>query len=1289
MADPGELHAEVLRQFGKVAKKLAAEDMTSLASLVRSRLDVELTDDSAPKIVRAAISLAITRGRRPLNEPAGALPAARAFFLLGDEPSQAEEQAIISANPKRRTPRGSQPYRFTWARWQELRAEHEGERSIPAPEERSGRARRDIYVAATTRALEEALATPWDLWAALSQDETNQIERSPALAALLSDSTAYERDVRIDPELQVVRSIEEQIADGVRTASPPWPRAIIGEAGSGKSTLLWALRQRLEADDGMLPILVGAPWLINYLSDNTPQALTGLLLEVRTSGQQPILLVDTVDLMLHDEATRQSLLNLIRALEAAGIVGIYSSRPQEAALLTHDELRRIDLAPYDDEELAGAVSALVARFCPHASSAAVLDRVRRAQARGLPVEDVCRSPLLLRMLFDLAAPIEPELADMDVTRLFAAYWERRVVRDARSEVDVRQRTSAATDLSPLAGRVGIGFLASGLPELAESALRDVVVRAGAAAELVAQGLDILLERGVLERSGERVGFFHQTMFEFAAAKGLLSRGNATALTILAQRSASNAGDLFVGSVLEQTLILAGDNPLMHEAASTAVEQLVATELASLASIALAAWAHHPSLLDTTGSRLSYISPEAAERAARLIPAIAGKSVGDAVSQLLLLWRRRDAPNVAIAVLEGLARIALRSPDVVAEALEYLDPVEALVQERAPGEVWEALQELLRTLAGSAPRLVRATLVASLTQANAGRRSLELASLAESWPMIGDEHLLREVARAIDADESDELTPASALGRIIAAEWTRTADPNAAAHALAELEQEGAGKELRLIDAARYSAVGAHLTALLAEGDADDLFLQLLDTRRPAARDWVAHHVLHDLLTAPEPAATRVRTVLRAELATVGADAQRGQLTDRQALILDAFTQSQTPQGLLAVVIPRQLERNDWTASNRLLRLLPLAAADGHENARQLMQHIARDPTRIPEGDIDALFSTLAARHIQDADTHTLMVTIALRRDRVQNLNALISSAPRRGAGINARVGELLEYSRRLLASDDGRRRADGGTVLAGLMAQADLTMDWPSLREVLESVRDHTHVLVPLIKNLWQQTPEGDVEPQLDFLRRYVRIEPDAVPPITRASPGTPVQIAAVAAEAYLRILGLRAGEDPAAWPFILALTLYELDSSEIHVTGMRFVIACDYLQRAGASRPKDAASQLFRLLEGIVNGEFVGVEKMLWRRELRNAIQHAMSGDSGRVIPTLTQLCKWLKDPDLIEVITRTLAETDYAHSREHLHRLVPELRRDASQAVLDIVRAHDRSFGTRAFPEIVFVTA
>ncbi|HTL42076.1 MAG TPA: ATP-binding protein [Pseudolysinimonas sp.] len=1281
------LSDEFAHQFDSTMPKLRAHDLPVLADRVRDRLGEELTDEIAPAIVKAALLLAVDADDPSAEEPPGALAGALAYFLLDRRPRPEEREAIRLANRPRSAPEGSQPFRFSWARWQQLRVERERQ-DVSAPQERSGRDRRQLYLAATSRAISAALDRPAELRAMLRRLAADT-SWSAELTALLAASDLYVRESALDPTLRIERTIEPALLEDIQDPAHPWQRAIVGDAGTGKSTLLWSLHQRLDEAGDWLPILVGASWLIDYLERNEPQSLIALLLEVRAADRQPILLVDTVDLMLHDESTRQPLLRLMHALVGVDIVGIYSSRPQEAALLTHDDLRRIDLAPYDDEELAGAVSALVTRFCPQASAAVVLDRVRRAQARGLPVEDVCRSPLLLRMLFDLAAPVEPELADMDVTRLFAAYWERRVVRDVRSEVDVRQRTSAATDLSPLAGRVGIGFLASGLPELAESALRDVVVRAGAAAEQVGEGLDILLERGVLERSGERVGFFHQTMFEFAAAKGLLSRGKATALTILAQRSASNAGDLFVGSVLEQTLILAGDNPLMHEAASTAIEQLVATELASLSSIALAAWAHHPSLLDTTGSRLRYVSPEAAERAARLIPAIASKSGGDAVSQLLLLWRRRSAPNVAVAVLEGLARIALRSPDVVAEALEYLDPVEALVQERAPGEVWEALQKLLRTLAGSAPRLVRATLVASLTRANAGRRSLELASLAESWPMIGDENLLREVARAVEADESDELTPASALGRIIAAEWARMTDPDAAVQALAELEQEGEGQELRLIDAARYSAVGAHLAALLAQGDADDLLLQLLDTSRPAARDWVAHHVLHDLLTAPEPAATRVRTVLRAELATVGADAQRGQLTDRQTLILDAFTQSLLPQGLLAVVIPRQLERNDWTASNRLLRLLPLAAADGHENARRLLQHIAHDPTRIRDDDIDALFSTLAARHIQDADTHTLMVTTALRGDRVQNLNALISSAPRRGAGINARVGELLEYSRRLLASDDGRRRADGGTVLAGLMAQADLTMDWPSLRDVLESVRDHTHVLAPLIKNLWQQTPDGDVEPQLDFLRHYVRIEPDAVPPITRAEPGTPVQIAAVAAEAYLRILGLRGGEDPDSWPFILALTLYELDSPEIHVTGMRFVIACDYLQRAGATRPKDAASQLFRLLEGIVNGEFVGVEKMLWRRELRNAIQHTMSGDSGRVITTLTQLCRLLRDPDLIEVIARTLAETDYAQSREHLHRLVPELKHDASRAVLDIVRAHDRSFGTRAFPEIVFVTA
>ncbi|MGE0308626.1 MAG: hypothetical protein AB7Q27_23065, partial [Acidimicrobiia bacterium] len=65
---------------------------------------------------------------------------------------------------------------------------------------------------------------------------------------------------------------------------------------------------------------------------------------------------------------------------------------------------------------------------------------------------------------------------------------------------------------------------------------------------------------------------------------------------------------------------------------------------------------------------------------------------------------------------------------------------------------------------------------------------------------------------------------------------------------------------------------------------------------------------------------------------------------------------------------------------------------------------------------------------------------------------------------------------------------------------------------------------------------------------------------------------------------------------------------------------------------------------------------------------------------------CSRLDDPDLIEVIIRTLAETDYARARDHLHRLVPKLRDNVSTRILDIVRAHDRSFGTRAFPEIAF---
>ncbi|MGE3795599.1 MAG: hypothetical protein AB7I38_16975 [Dehalococcoidia bacterium] len=1282
MVVSGILSDELARQFEDVSPKLRARDLPSLAAQIRDRLGEELTDETAPRIIEAAIRLAESEDR-PSEEPPGALEGVLAYFLLDRRPSLEERETIQVVNKPRAAPPGSQPFRFSWARWQQLRVERQRQ-DVKAPQERSGRDRRASYAAAMARAIAEALDRPAEL-RAMMQRLGAPTKWSAGMTALLAASGLYAREAGLDPELHVERTIEHDLIEDIRDPTHPWQRAIVGEAGSGKSTLLWSIHRQLTDAERTLPILVGASWLIDYLEHHAEQSLVDLLLEARAAGRTPILLVDTVDLMLHDDATRQPLLRLLQALAAVDIVGVYSSRPQEAALLTHDDLRRIDLGPYDDGELTGAVAALVARFCPQASAIAVLGRVRGAQARGLPVKDVCRSPLLLRMLFDLASPAEPELADMDVTRLFTAYWERRIVRDARSEADVRLRAYAATDLSPLAGRVGIGLLASGLPELAESALRDAVVSAGAAAETITEGIDILLERGVLERSGARVGFFHQTMFEFASAKGLLSRGNPTALTLLAQRTSSNAGDLFVGSVLEQTLILAGDNPLMHATASAAIESLLAAELPSLDSIALAAWAHHPSLLDTTGHRLRYISHEAAERASRLIPAIAGKSTGDAVSQLLLLWRRRSAPNVAIAVLEGLSRIALRSPDVVAEALEYLDPVEGLVQEGASGEVWAGLYELLRTLAATAPRLVRATLVASLTRADAGRRTLELENLAESWHAIGDEHLLREVSRAVDADDSEELTAARGLGRIVAQQWVRAGDSGAAERTLGELEQAVAGEALRLIDAARYSAVGVYLTTGLAEDDAAALLQRLLDLRRPDARDWVSHHVLHDLLSSPEPIGAIVRRVLTAELATIGVAAQRGDFTPRQTIILEGFTQSQLPPGLLAAVIPGHLERRDWMASHRLLRLAPLASGDGHEQARQLLRHIAHDPSRIKAEDINALFSTLAARNLQDDETHDLMITIALRADRVRDVTTLIASTSRRGARINARVGELLDYSRQLLAGESERQRADGASVLAGLMAQTDLTMDWPSLRAVLESV-DHPHVLVPLIKNLWQQTPQGDVRPQLEFLSGYIRIDPNSIPPVTRASPQTPVQVAVAAAEAYLRILGLRADWDEEAWPLIRALTLHELDSSEIHVTGVRFVIACDYLQRTGASHAHDAGRHLVRLLEGIAEGEFVGFDPVLWHRELRIAIQYSITGTSAFHVETFAGLCSRLDDPDLIEVIIRTLAETDYARARDHLHRLVPKLRDNVSTRILDIVRAHDRSFGTRAFPEIAF---
>ncbi|MET9562538.1 NACHT domain-containing protein [Streptomyces tauricus] len=1104
---------------------------------------------------------------------------------------------------------------------------------------------------------------------------------------LLAISAVYVRDIRIDSMLHVVRTLEPDLLEQLRNTSHPWPRVVVGEAGSGKSTLLWSLHQSLAAEPYTEPLLLPATWLLQDRSDEPAERLAGLLQKIARAGSRPVLLLDTADLMLHDEEARQRLLRLLNSVHTAGFSGLYSTRPQEAALLSDDNLRRYDLQPYDDAELDHAVAALVTRYCPDVPHAEVTRRIRQATARGLPVAEVCRSPLLLRMLFDLSAPAEPELGDVDVTRLFDAYWQRRVIRDARTDTETGLRARAAGNLSALAGHAAIGLLASGLPGLPAATLRETTaVAAGSSGDPASleEGLAILTERGVLVPGGEQVGFLHQTMFEFAAAKGLLARSDPATIGTLTARATSHGGDLFVGAVLEQVLILAGTNPLLQGAAHDAVNALVTSDSEAVQAIGLVAWGHYPALLDGATNALRTAGASALERTTRILPTIAAKPAGQTISQLLRIWQSTNESDVRTAVLDAFGRLALRTPRDVAEAVDYLEPLHTFAGTTVTPAMRRSFLGVLHAISSQARLLVRSTLVAMLMSSD-DRECVELEYLARQWPSIGDDRLLAEIVRTLDADGPPNHTVAAGFGNVIAAEWHRAGTWHGAepwADFLAHAINPGPAA-LTLRDEATLHAIGAFVVTTDDDRCIRVAIEALLDASDPRVRDLVSQSVLRGILASGSHATAVLETVARSSLATIGYAAQKGRIDERQQLLLDLLAQTHLPGTSIARFLPPHLETQDWKADHRLVRIASAAADHGHPTAQQLLEEVSRTPQTFSTAHLDALFSTRAAHMPQSDEVFNAIVSIGTRTGRTEDLEKIVNSADRRDGRVDTYGPSLLAHARELMAGTDESKRR-GSQFLAVLMAKIDTEMAWPELQAVLDDV-DDPKILVQLIQTLWQQTPAGDVSGQLDYLGQFIEVQPGADRPVARPlGLLTNISVAVASAWAMLYILGTRTEAATDQWPVVRTLGLYEVEGEEIFVEGRRFLIVCDYLARLGRVDPHRAGANLLDYLAALSTGEFHGNDPAWWGRELRIAVQHACALGDHRIIESLVAVCGTLDD-GIAEVITTAIAERHYADAREHLQTLGrADITATLRSFLLELIRSHDRSFGTRAFPEV-----
>ncbi|MFI5911761.1 NACHT domain-containing protein [Dactylosporangium sp. NPDC051541] len=499
---------------------------------------------------------------------------------------------------------------------------------------------------------------------------------------------------------------------------------IVGEPGTGKTSALWRLARRRRGHGR-------TAWLIpaGTVEAEVPVADIAWGLRDRAAkGDRPVLLIDTVDLLLIAEELPPALEELIQECSAAGAALVMTCRPLEYKVLHHAtrdrySIDRLDLGPYGEADLPAAVRTHAEHFIDalRFDPAAITRAVLTAVARGLPIAQICRVPLTLRMLFELHElehpGDEPLETEIDVTDLFDKYWNLRVRADKRTGA---RAAGPDADLTAAAEWLAVVMLAEGRPRLGYASAARVLQRVHG----LLDDLDALVRRSVVHHVGDdRREFFHQTFFEYAVARALVTLGP-DALGRLVARTIAHPGDAFLSAVTQQTLVYACRTPLDAEAADAAFAELLGCGHAGVRQVAVAAYAQARYRGERTagaGRRLlAGGGPQLARRYLLFVSRVRHAELGPVLDDLTLIWGY-DSADARAEVFGALHALAVVQRDAVydvmsAEDCQYLTwylgldatgaqkrrrPVLDLLGDLAPEDpAWcvERLEEVARTAA---------------------------------------------------------------------------------------------------------------------------------------------------------------------------------------------------------------------------------------------------------------------------------------------------------------------------------------------------------------------------------------------------------------------------------------------------------------------------------------------------------------------------------------------------------------------------------------------------------------
>ncbi|WP_308016665.1 5'-methylthioadenosine/S-adenosylhomocysteine nucleosidase [Streptomyces rhizosphaericus] len=848
--------------------------------------------------------------------------------------------------------------------------------------------------------------------------------------------------------LYVRRAIQDRVVEALYDDDP---KAVLvtGDAGNGKSSLLWGLARDLTVLEDAEVFLVNAAWLLRPLGGAsatpmlTPATVVSGATHARTRGRSPVVLLDTADLLLHDDHHEMTLLDLCEDLAAAGVRLVLTSRPEEANRLRTGFLR-MSLGPYDDGEIPHAIRGHAALYCPDAVPRDDAARVRRLMepvARGLPVREVCRSPLQLRLLFELARDDGAfPSAEIDATGLYRRYWDHRVVTDRRQHGN--QSATAPEDLSSITGAIAVVLMSDGRTELPRE---DLVERLASPhggprppwpyePARVRSSLDLLLDRGVLGRgASDGIHFFHQTMFEYAAARGLLCLTGVRALPSLCEWIGSHPRDFFVGAILEQLLMLAaGSERYRGPVRETLIRMAAHEDAMILHTVAVAVAARNPAVGVSVEPLLATAPHGVARRYAVLAPTVRDTDVDALLPRLHGLWERQE-PSLREAVLEALERLAAQNSLAVHAALADWGCVRELTGRRTAGAGLDVLPRLLVLTShidvASARTGLMEMLDFALTRGLSELASGVLTLWARHWETLGSAEWAAAVQERLQrvrlARKSYDLELfQTALARVLAASWTHD-HGLPGDHPVPADDLDGGPATAthpwtrRLDTAVALLEADDHDTA----GNAGLIAATAVLTTLPPGH-WAIEATLDRCLAMTGPGAPHAlqhRMVFPLLLSVDCAAAER--LVHRLAAMLKALpcpeNQAVTPSQRLALVARRILAHRDvpphrvrqvlehsgwdadselWLSRDGLATLLLPAALGGHPTAVSRIEKATTAPAAVR-----SLVRQSLHRAVTDAGLHTerhigLLVNLSLMDADTVLLEAITTGRAKKGTG---------------------------------------------------------------------------------------------------------------------------------------------------------------------------------------------------------------------------------------------------------------------------------------------------